>query len=297
MTIYGVGYRALTYRPVGAAVRLRALVLVEFQALFRSRWGVAKFLACLLPSIVYLVMLLVQMGVLQFGPVRMGEQIPPNSEFARFLPTDRRFYLDPIIENWGLAPFLLISTLISSRAIAKDRAAGALELLWTRGITPRGYFLAKWLGTLGLLGIMCVLAPLLLWLLGIVLAPDWTLLERTWSFMPRTLAALVGFTLVLGYMPVAFSAIAGSPNLASLLWCMVVVGSTAVGHVLAELMRDPAWVPVLSLWDATATLARWVAGLAEPAKVVRGAMVNLVTVVCVLTVLMVRRMRLREAVS
>jgi ABC-type transport system involved in multi-copper enzyme maturation permease subunit len=300
VTIYGVGYRSLQYRSESAVARLAAVAALEFRTLFRSRWGVALFAICLLPSLVQLVFLMMHAGVLQFGPRGwvhgLQEQLAGNPGLARWIPTRLRFYLAPILE-WSLAPVLMLTVLVSSRAIAKDRAANALELFWTRGISPRGYFVAKWLGSLALLGLLCVGAPLVLWILGVVMAPDWGFLEQTWPFMPRALLGLAVFTVALSYLPVVFSAVAGSPNLASVSWCMLLLGSLAFGNVLSALLRDVAWEPVLSLWDAAATLARWIAGMPEREATVRGAFVNLTVVSAALSALAIRRLRVREAVG
>lgn len=300
MTIYGVGYRSLRYDPVSTLVRLRAVADVEFRTLFRSKWGVAVFFLCLGPSIVSFVAMLVQLGILQFGPPRAAEalqgNIPKQPELLRFVPTSIHFYLRPIL-NESLAPFLILSALVSSRAIAKDVAVNALELYWTRGISPRGYFLAKWAGSFALLSILCIGAPLALWVSGVFLAPDWGLLETTVQFMPRVLVGLLAFTLVLSWMPVAFSAIAGTPNLASVFWVMLLVGSTSVGNIVAALLDSPSWAPVISVWDSAGTVAGAIAGLPDAGDKLQGALVNLALVVTLLTLLASRRMRMREAIA
>ncbi len=300
MTIYGVGYRALRYEPVSTLVRLRAIADVEFRTLFRSKWGVAVFFLCLGPSIVSFVAMLVQLGILQFGPPRaaeaLQENLPNKPDLLRFVPSSIHFYLRPILSE-SFAPFLILSALVSSRSIAKDVAVNALELYWTRGISPRGYFLAKWAGSFALLALVCIGAPLVLWVSGVLLAPDWTLFETTVQFVPRALLGLLAFTLVLSWMPVAFSAIAGTPNLASVFWVMLLIGSTSVGNIVAALLDSPSWAPVISVWDSAGTLAGAIGGLPDAAERLQGALVNLAVVSVVLTLLAARRMRMREAIA
>ncbi len=300
MTIYGVGYRALRYEPVSTLVRLRAIADVEFRTLFRSKWGVAVFFLCLGPSIVSFVAMLVQLGILQFGPPRaaeaLQENLPNKPDLLRFVPSSIHFYLRPILSE-SFAPFLILSALVSSRSIAKDVAVNALELYWTRGISPRGYFLAKWAGSFALLALVCIGAPLVLWVSGVLLAPDWTLFETTVQFVPRALLGLLAFTLVLSWMPVAFSAIAGTPNLASVFWVMLLIGSTSVGNIVAALLDSPSWAPVISVWDSAGTLAGAIGGLPDAADRLQGALVNLAVVSVVLTLLAARRMRMREAIA
>ncbi len=290
MTIYGVGYRSLQFEPQPVRERLQPIVSLEFRTLFRTRFGVALFLFCLLPSIVNLVVLLMQMGVLQFGGGMTG-MLPERLRADHVM-----FYVDSIVAD-SFAPFLILSALVSSRAIAKDRAANALELYWTRGITPAGYMLAKFLGSFLLLCLMCVVAPVVLWVMGVLLAEDWTFLRNTIRFMPRVVAGLLAFTVLLGFLPVAFSALAGTANLASVMWCMLIVGTTGFARVLAELTEDAAWMPAVSLWDAAGTVARAIAGMPQPDGSVGNALLALFVAGGVLTALMVRRLRLREAIG
>jgi ABC-type transport system involved in multi-copper enzyme maturation permease subunit len=303
MTIYGVGYRKLEYAPEPIWRRLQAIAVIEFRSLFRSRWGVALFILCLAPSIVSLVVLLSQVGVLQLEGrpgshlrEQIRHQMASDPHAMRFLPDNLRFYLEPIITE-SLLPFLVLTGLVSSRSIAKDRAANAMELSWTRGISPRGYFLAKWFGSAGLLVEIGVVAALVLWLIGVLLWQDWSLLETTATFLPQTALALFTFTAVMSYLPVALSALANTPNMASILWVMLLMGSMAAGHVVEQVMREHSWLQLISVWDAAGSVARAIAGVRERSEVLRAAVTNLVVVTAALTVLVVRRMRLREAIG
>ncbi|HLQ36213.1 MAG TPA: hypothetical protein VK348_00325, partial [Planctomycetota bacterium] len=252
MTIYGVGYRPLQVALLSPVRRLWPLVVLEFKSLFRTRWGVVGFLLCLMPQIVSLMVLLARMNVLNF--IGHGGPRPPRGmrmpdEALRLDPTAVQFYVEPIMApNQGLTTMLILTAMVTSRAIAKDRGANALELYWTRGISPLGYFFAKWLGSFLLVGLVTVAMPLLLWLIGVFLAEDWSFFQDTVKFMPRALLGLATFSAVMCYCAITLSAFANSANIASILWCLLLIGSLAVGNMLAGILHQPEFVARLSLW-------------------------------------------------
>ena len=304
MTIYGVGYRTLEYEVQPRHKRWWPVLVQEFRTLFSNKWGVLLFLLMLLPSVASLVILLLQLGVLRVGPVdfdfamviqemigRMGSEIRMNARSVLF-------YVSPVYDD-GFIPFLVLTSLVTSRGIAKDRQTNALEIYWTRGIGPAEYFLAKWLGSALLLGVLFVLAPLVLWTLGVLMAEDWSFLSDTVGFMPAALLSTALFTLILTYMATVFSAMSKSPNMAAILWLFLIVGTEAFANMLRLILRDETWM-VVSPWESLRRLVQWMCGI-DPA-VIRGpspasALVSVVVCASLLTALMVRRLRLQEAVT
>lgn len=299
MTIYDRGYRQADFVPEPAWRRLWPIAQHEFRGLFRGGWGVALFLLCILPSIVNLVILLIALGVLQFGGAPpgmrrmsrgMGEQI------ARLLPDRIEFHVDAILQT-SMPAFLILVALLGSRAIAKDRASNALELYWTRGIGPRGYFLAKWFGTFLLLLLVAVVAPLLVWTTGVLVAEDWGFLQDTIGFMPRVLLGHAVLAALLAWIGITISAMAQTPNFASVLWLMLLAGSGAVAGVLTGLLDDPGWCRCVWLWQSLADFDRWLAGVPLAGGVAGNAAVALGGYLAALTLLALRRLRRQEAIA
>ncbi len=298
MTIYGRGYRRLEYAPTTAWRRLWPVAGGEYRTLLRRRLGVVAFLLCLVPSIVNLGIMLLQTGVWQLGPDRewlaeLRQQFPRND------PEAIDFYLVPIVgEVFSFVIFVMLTSLVSCRAIAKDRESNALEIYWTRGIGPGGYFFAKWLGSFLLVATPFVAAPALIWVLGVLMAPDWGMLERTVAFVPRVLLALALFTAALSYVAVAFSAMAGTANFATLLWLFLILGTAAVGRVLARVLQGEWWLKAINPWDAAKRLAECVAGYTpredyDPLA----AAAALALVLLGVTAGVLRRMRATEALA
>ena len=76
---------------------------------------------------------------------------------------------------------------------------------------------------------------MLAWLSGLLGAPDLTFLRETAGFMPSVVLALTLKCLILSFLAVAFSALASSPNVVTVLWLLAVLGSEGVARLLTLL--------------------------------------------------------------
>jgi len=295
MAIHGTGYRPLEYRPTSLLRRMWAISALEYKSLFRRRLGVMVFIACLAPALFNLVIVCIQMGLFQFSMPEGDVQVV----VSRLDPKSIDFYLTSVVGEFpSFLVFLVLTSLVSCRAIAKDRESSALEIYWTRGITPRDYFVAKWLGSFLLLGTVFVGGPLLNWLLGVAFAPDEEFFAVTSVFVPRVLLGLVIFTAGLTFVAVLFSAIAGTANLASILWLFLLLGTAAVGRVLARVFGGEWWFKAIDPWDALKRVAEWVSGYVprqnyDPML----ALLSVSAVILVLLFLAARRLRGEEAIG
>lgn len=297
MTIFGTGYRPLDHRPTPMVRRLWALTRLEFLRLFRTRWGTILFLVCQIPVIVNLVVLAIWAGFLDLGRPGMSEQLMRGA--PEYYPAAAEYYLAPALDNGRAFVFVLVlTTLGSSRSIARDRAALALEILWTRGVGPVGYFLAKWVGSFMLIGIGTIALPLVIWVLARSLAPDDTFDATTAAFVPRVALALTFFTAVLTGLATALSAITRSANFASILWIVLVLGTSAVTRVFARLFNGEHSLLAVSPWDTTKRVAQAIAGVTPrgdfPPSV---AAIGVGAFALVLGVLAARRLKIAEAVA
>jgi ABC-type transport system involved in multi-copper enzyme maturation permease subunit len=295
MTIFGSGYQALTYEPTSWLRRVWALAWLEMRGLFRTRWGTILFLVCQIPLIRSLFILTIWAGFWSFGGAAgpsLGRMSP------EFSPDHPAFYLAPAMSESGFVFVLLLTTLVSARSIAKDRAARGLEILWTRGIGPGGYFFGKWLGSFALVGIGTVIGPLAMWCFAQSASPDEGFAAASMEWLPRTMLATLFFTAALTGLATALSSMARSPNLASILWVVVVVGASAVARVFSRIFRGESWVRALSPWDAAKRTAEEIAGVTPriefDASVAIGAVLLYGVLVCLLAQ---RRLRTEEAVG
>lgn len=250
------------------------LVGHEFGMLFRSKWGIALFFLCLFPAVGRLVMLLILYGVVNFGPqLRQRMQSRgPGAGLAQLDPGNVEFYLEPVLAVMpGMVFVLLLSAFVMARTVARDRLSNALELYWTRGVTPGGYLLAKWLGNTAAIGLITFVAPTLLWLTAAFLHEDWSLLaDSATTVLPGLLGLLVA-TGLWSAVCVGISACSSTPNGATVGWAMLLVGSSSMAVLLSSLLREPDLRLSISVWEAGGVLARGVAGAGGEGSVLGAA--------------------------
>lgn len=299
MTVYGLDYRPGPYQPTSRLQRLWPLAWMEFRALFRRWWGILLFVVCLGPVIVRLVMLLVWLGVLSFDgrAARQAVREVP-SELQGFLPTNVAFYVEPVValEQGALFVLLMLTAMTGARAIAKDRATNALELYWTRGISPLGYFLGKWWGSFLLLGCLTIASPVLLWTTGSLLADDWSFFDDTAHFMPGVVAGLTVFTAVISGLSLLVSAASSSANVAMILWCVLLGGSIALSGAMWGLTENEQYRQ-FNVFECASTLARACTGTVPGYGSVPGALTMLGALAAALLVIVRRRLRTSEAIA
>jgi len=297
--------QALHYRPlecerVTGLARLWPLARQEMTALFRTKWGVALFFVCLFPSLGRLVMLLIMFGVVDFGPRglrdRMSRNLPP--ELDHLNPERAAFYFETALSTMpGMVFFLLLTSMVVARSVARDRATNGLELYWTRGISPWGYVFAKWWGGFLITAALTVMMPLVLWVSAAFLAEDWSLLADTSGQVLVGLLGLAIMTAIWTGIGTLLSAVANSASLAMVMWAMLLVGSSAIGFVLSKALREPELRSCLSFWDAGRVVVRDLAGLPQRDVSVFGAYAMLAVVAGGLFVLARKRMRVVEALQ
>lgn len=297
-----LAYRTIEYQPVPMWRRWWPLARREALSLFGSRWGNLLYVICLIPLFVRTVILMIIYGVLNFGPPALRTRLAtaPSTGTgmgASFDPRRLDFYAGLALDPPALVFVLLLSSMVVARAIARDRTTNALELYWTRGIGPGAYVLAKWVGGLLVVGSITVLAPCVLWLLAVFLAEDWTLLTTTAVPMLLTLLALLFVTAVWTAIGTFVSAAAATANGATVLWTVLVVGSSAIGALLAGVLRTEWLRSCVSLWDAGAVVVRTIAGLPQRSVSVPGAFTLLGALLLWSWWRARRRLRLEEAMA
>lgn len=293
-------YRALDCERTSGLRRIWPLARQEMLALFRTKWGVALYFVCLLPSLGRLVMLLIMFGVVDFGPQslrdRMLDRLPASMDHLN--PERAAFYFEGALSTMpGMIFFLLLTSIVVARCVARDRATNALELYWTRGISPWSYVFGKWLGGFLITASMTVGMPLLLWVTACFLAEDWSLMSDTVAQFSIGLLGLALMTAIWTIIGTLISAISTSANFAMVAWSMLLVGSGAAGFVISRVLGEPSLRSCLSFWDAGRVIVRSIADLPQRDVSVTGAFLMLGSLQAVLLLVAQRRMRVVEALQ
>ena len=293
-------YRPLQCERTTGYARLWPLARQEALAVFKTKWGVALYLFCLMPGVGRLIMLLIMFGVIQFGPATFRDRLDGNmpAGMLHLDPNHASFYLHSTLEVMpGMVFFMLLTTMIVARSVARDRATNALELYWTRGISPWGYLFAKWWGGYLITATLTVALPLLLWISACLLADDWSLLQQTCAPFFVGLAATAGMTAVWTMIGTLVSATAASANGAMVIWCILLVGTRALGGILSGILKEPELRSCLSFWEAGGVVVRSIADLPQQRTSLVGAVATLSVLFLTTLLLARRRMRVQEALQ
>ena len=260
MTIFESGYSGFQYEPTSVFTRIRALATAEFGRIFKTKKGVILFIFC----VVYAVVMLVLVHIFVDGMQRLT---------PRMSPFEPEFYLGHSVEE-GVLTMLLLTSIVSVRSIAGDKNVNALEIYWTRGISPWQYFFGKWLGSFVLLAVVYIGGPLVAWLYGWLSAPDSKFFDTTIEFFPAILLAITVKCGLISFFAVGFSGIVGTPNAATFLWLFVNMGSDALVGLLVALTRrsarfapeegdDYIWYEALCPWEAIKRIDHSIVGLRQ----------------------------------
>ncbi len=289
-------YRPLECERVSGFQRIWPLARQEMTALFRTKWGVALYFVCLLPSLARLVLLLIMLGAVDLGSRSVAGRMPQAMDDMN--PHRAAFYFEGSLSTMpGMIFFLLLTSVVVSRCVARDRATNALELYWTRGISPWGYVFGKWLGGFLLTASMTVGMPFLLWITGCLLAEDWSLMTDTFGQFAIGLFGIALMTAVWTAIGTLISAIAPNANLAMVAWSMLLVGSSAAGFVISQSLDESSLRSCLSFWDAGRVVVRSLADLPQRDVSLPGALLMLGSLFGGLLLFARRRMRVVEALQ
>ena len=263
MGLIDFGYRPYTGERTGIALRIRAMVSLQIRRFFGKRLSLLFYIGCLFPAIIALVFIYIRFVVIEgqgelagLQNLRGMSRHNPNTLFGRSLE-EISFYFTPYL-TYAMPIAVMFSAIVGASTIPNDRNGGALELFFTRGIRPFHYFFGKWFGIFFLHLCLILFPYLLVWIIGVFLAPDWGFLQNTAPFIPRLILAQSLFCGGLSFLVLAQSVSTSSSRFS----VMRVVGGLFVFWVLARMLRgffhEPNFL-VLSPWNILKRVAEGIA--------------------------------------
>jgi ABC-type transport system involved in multi-copper enzyme maturation permease subunit len=263
MGLIDFGYRHYGRERTGITLRVRAMVNLQIRRFFGKKLSLLFFFACLFPAIIALVFIYIRFVVIEGQGELAGLQNlrgisrrNPNTLFGRSLE-EISFYFTPYL-TYAMPIAVIFSAIVGASTIPNDRNEGALELYFTRGLRPTHFFLGKWLGIFFLHLCLILFPYLLVWIIGVFLAPDWNFLKNTAPFIPRLVFAQSLFCGGLSFLVLAQSTSTSSSRFS----VMRVVGGLFVFWVLARMLRrffhEPNFL-VISPWNVLKRVAEGIA--------------------------------------
>ncbi|HHI79490.1 MAG TPA: hypothetical protein ENK02_05885 [Planctomycetes bacterium] len=263
MGLIEFGYRPYVGERSGVGPRIRAMFSLQIKRFFGKRLSLLFYIGCLFPAIIALVFVYIRFVVIEgqgelagLRNLRGISRNNPNTLFGRSLE-EISFYFTPYL-TYAMPIAVMFSAIVGASTIPNDRNGGALELYFTRGIRPVHYFLGKWLGTFFLHLCLILFPYLLVWTIGIFLAPNWEFFKNTLPFIPRLILAQGLFCGGLSFLVLAQSVSTSSARFS----VMRVVGGLFVFWVLARMLRrffHENNFLVLSPWNVLKRVAEGIA--------------------------------------
>jgi len=151
-------------------------------------------------------------------------------EAGRVLPIDGRLFGDFLNQQIGFA--LLLSIFGASGLVANDLRTGAILVYLSRPLTRRDYVLGKLGVPMALNLAVTLVAGLLLYLAGLMLAPDQYAKPDMWWVAPAIVVHALAISLVVSLLTLAISALSKSGRVAGISFVAVFFGLEMIRGVL-----------------------------------------------------------------
>ena len=259
MPIFERGYPALREDERPGKPSWSVLPAEEILSWIRNRKLLVLWFVCIAPFLVLLVRLFMALSLVALDGGRGGGSGPA---FMLGDPEKMDFYAKAILQD-SLLPVLVFLAATVVRTVSQDRRTGALELYFTRPLTPFRYILGRWAGAAFAVASVSTLPAVLVWLTGALAAPDWTFFRETLWIPGRILLQGAFFSLVLGICASAISSVSSSVRTSQILWA----GFLAVMHLvfsggLRRFLRE-TWPVQVSPWGTLQRVGEAILGV-EP---------------------------------
>jgi len=260
MGLKDFGFRIYEGGRTSVTSRVLHLAWLEVARFFRSKKFLLFYIFCILPALMQFVLVFLEFVVFEGsgqilgmeGMGRMGHRRPFQTGISNF-----SFYFGPMLETGPMLVWLF-SAVVGAGSLARDRAENALEIYFTRGIRPVHYFLAKW-GAVTFLILCQLLFPfLVIWLSAIFLAPDWTLFEKTVSYLPRMMYGQLFIAGTLALWTTSLSSSTASPRFAAMRWLGIFFTFRVIGQIFYKRIFMDSHALLVSPWTIVKEAGFWI---------------------------------------
>jgi ABC-2 type transport system permease protein len=229
MPIYDQGYRRYEARGPLRSLRFWPITREALGLIFAKRVFALLFGFMWLPFVARVIQIFV---VTRFP------------EAGRVLPIDGRLFGEFLNQQIGAT--LLLSIFGGAGLVANDLRTGAILVYLSRPLTRRDYVLGK-LGVLMALNLAVTLVPaILLYVVGLGLAPEQYLKWELWWIAPAIALQGVTVSLAVSLVALAVSSLSRSARVAGLSFFGLVVGLEMTRGILVNIVRSD-WATLLSL--------------------------------------------------
>jgi ABC-2 type transport system permease protein len=301
--IYDLGYRGWQGRLVPEAGRFWAITTTGMRLAWQTRFLRGLPLLALAPAAFFAA------GFFAFEQIATAGMSRAALDFlGTLLPgihvnMDRHFIWAALLSNFFRYPQALIMALvvgiIAPPLVAKDVRSKAFMLYFSRPLTRIEYILGK-MGVLwGYLLLITTIPALCLYVLGVFLSPQLSVIAQTWDLPLRILGASAVLMLPTAALALALSSLTSESRYATFAWFGIwAVGWVAYAIVNASFLpgsRSPGQtalverVALASLYHTLGQVQNWVFGLEPSFGKVSWAAAEAVAITLISLVILFRR--------
>ena len=267
MPIYDLGYRRWEGKRSPDWLRFVTIAKTGFQLAFKSRWLRRMLFFAWLPAAYmaaaffmyeqYVInnpqMMLIAEGMLKS---MMGDSFQLLEDAHDLNPmAGRHLVWSMLMFNFFRYPqgalMVLLVGLIAPPLISRDVRSRAFLIYFSRPITRIEYILGKATTVWAYLALITTLPALTLYIIAVMLSPDFSVVLATWDIPLRILLASVVLMLPTTFLALAFSSLAWESRTAGFMWFAI----WGLGMVAYQIV----WVPLMATQNlASGTIdSRW----------------------------------------
>ena len=285
MPIHDLGYRSWDDVASGGRSRVSVIAMTGIRLAWQSYWLRRMLLVAWLPAIsLGFILFLYEYSLTQpmddRWPTLLLGRLPPGRIVVEAVVRDpegaRRevwaFLLLTLFRYPQAFLMVLLVALVAPPLISRDLRSRAFLLYFSRPLSQFDYILGKSLIVYFYVAMITTVPALALYVLGIFLSPDLSVIAYTWDLPLRIVAASAWLIIPTTAMALGFSALATESRYAAFAWIAVwalgwaaYANLTAVKFEQAPRMRaevDSYWT-LISLYHSLGHVQTWVFGL-EP---------------------------------
>jgi ABC-type transport system involved in multi-copper enzyme maturation permease subunit len=306
MPIYDLGYRGWQGRTIPEAGRFWAITDTGIRLAWRTKFLRGLPLLGLIPAAVFAVGFFAFEQVVSTG--MKGEAVGFLRGLLGEIPVrmDRHFIWSALLCNFFRYPqatvMALLVGIIAPPLVANDVRSRAFMLYFSRPLTRIEYVLGKMAVLWAYLLMIATIPALCLYVLGVFLSPQFSVVADTWDLPLRILGASAVLMIPTAALALALSSLTSESRYATFAWFGIwVAGSVAWAIVNGNFpdippgSRTPAQtalverVTLASLYHTLGHVEKWVFGLEDSFAKVSSAAIELAAITVVSLMVLFRR--------
>lgn len=294
MPIHDLGYRAWEGSPRGAATRWAVIAQTGIRLAWKSHWLRRMMFLSWLPA--------AALGLFIFMFERSNEE--PRLRIALRQAADNmpisNEFLQQAVQNpdegrreawaWALLTLfrypqgflmLLMVGLLAPPLISQDMQSRAFLLYFSRPIERADYLIGKSIVMWFYLAMITTLPALALYVLGVSLSPDLSVVAETWDLPLRILASSIWLLVPTTALALCFSSLTSESRYAAFAWVALWVLGWVSYMTLSALgggfLIDSQW-SLLSVYHTLGRVQTWIFGLERDFNEVAASIMLLIIV-------------------